>query len=184
MCQNTHTQINVVLSSVRSITRRSWRSQTRIWRKWAWTHLERGGRWFSPSRVTLINQSNVELVEETFRWLIWLRNHHVDIWWINLNIWSIFMWILCTFPSLDLSRKRTFPEAPTVKSGYLEGGASGRLPRIMDEDLAAKSNRWWPDHVNAKDYSISYNAPGASLCFPSCWPSGTNQSMTWQMISI
>ncbi|CAM4617719.1 unnamed protein product [Leuciscus chuanchicus] len=42
----------------------------------------------------------------------------------------------------DLSKKRTFPEAPTVKSGYLEGGASGRLPRIMDEDLAAKSNRW------------------------------------------
>ncbi|XDV37704.1 hypothetical protein PO909_007267, partial [Leuciscus waleckii] len=42
----------------------------------------------------------------------------------------------------DLSKKRTFPEAPTVKAGYLEGGASGRLPRIMDEDLAAKSNRW------------------------------------------
>ncbi|XP_052005433.1 bicaudal C homolog 2 [Xyrauchen texanus] len=42
----------------------------------------------------------------------------------------------------DLSKKRKFPEAPTVKSGYLEGGASGRLPRIMDEDVAAKSNRW------------------------------------------
>ncbi|XP_047675204.1 bicaudal C homolog 2 isoform X2 [Tachysurus fulvidraco] len=34
------------------------------------------------------------------------------------------------------------PEAPAVKPGYLEGGASGRLPRIMDEDVAAKSNRW------------------------------------------
>ncbi|XP_053342932.1 bicaudal C homolog 2 [Clarias gariepinus] len=33
-------------------------------------------------------------------------------------------------------------EAPAVKSGYLEGGASGRLPRIMDEDVAAQSNRW------------------------------------------
>ncbi|XP_051717029.1 bicaudal C homolog 2 isoform X1 [Ctenopharyngodon idella] len=42
----------------------------------------------------------------------------------------------------DLSKKRKFPEPPTVKSGYLEGGASGRLPRIMDEDVAAKSNRW------------------------------------------
>ncbi|TSQ35301.1 Bifunctional heparan sulfate N-deacetylase/N-sulfotransferase 1 [Bagarius yarrelli] len=33
-------------------------------------------------------------------------------------------------------------EAPAVKPGYLEGGASGRLPRIVDEDVAAKSNRW------------------------------------------
>ncbi|XP_067312564.1 bicaudal C homolog 2 [Pseudorasbora parva] len=42
----------------------------------------------------------------------------------------------------DLSKKRKFPDPPTVKPGYLEGGASGRLPRIMDEDVAAKSNRW------------------------------------------
>ncbi|XP_073777392.1 bicaudal C homolog 2 isoform X4 [Danio rerio] len=42
----------------------------------------------------------------------------------------------------DLSKKRKIPEAFVVKSGYLEGGASGRLPRIMDEDVAAKSNRW------------------------------------------
>ncbi|RXN25648.1 bicaudal C -like protein [Labeo rohita] len=42
----------------------------------------------------------------------------------------------------DLSKKRKFPEASSVKSGYLEGGASGRLPRIMNEDVAAKSNRW------------------------------------------
>ncbi|KAI4897789.1 hypothetical protein NFI96_022081, partial [Prochilodus magdalenae] len=43
----------------------------------------------------------------------------------------------------DLNKsKMKAPEALTVKSGYLEGGASGRLPRIMDEDVAAKSNRW------------------------------------------
>lgn len=34
------------------------------------------------------------------------------------------------------------PEVPGVKSGYLEGGASGRLPRIMDEDVADKSIHW------------------------------------------
>uniref|UniRef100_A0A8C1IAM4 Bicaudal C homolog 2 n=1 Tax=Cyprinus carpio TaxID=7962 RepID=A0A8C1IAM4_CYPCA len=42
----------------------------------------------------------------------------------------------------DLSKKRKFPEVSSMKSGYLEGGASGRLPRIMNEDAAAKSNRW------------------------------------------
>ncbi|MCI4381611.1 hypothetical protein PGIGA_G00254020 [Pangasianodon gigas] len=43
----------------------------------------------------------------------------------------------------DLNKsKMKVPEVPAVKSGYLEGGASGRLPRIMDEDVAAKSNRW------------------------------------------
>ncbi|XP_053497911.1 bicaudal C homolog 2 isoform X2 [Ictalurus furcatus] len=43
----------------------------------------------------------------------------------------------------DLTKSKIkLPEAPTVKPGYLEGGASGRLPRIMDEDVAAKSNCW------------------------------------------
>ncbi|KAL7858464.1 hypothetical protein AOLI_G00185660 [Acnodon oligacanthus] len=43
----------------------------------------------------------------------------------------------------DLNKSKLKPpEAPLIKSGYLEGGASGRLPRIMDEDVAAKSNRW------------------------------------------
>ncbi|XP_072529688.1 bicaudal C homolog 2 isoform X2 [Salminus brasiliensis] len=43
----------------------------------------------------------------------------------------------------DLNKSKIkLPDAPVVKSGYLEGGASGRLPRIMDEDVAAKSNRW------------------------------------------
>uniref|UniRef100_A0A8B9L6X7 Bicaudal C homolog 2 n=1 Tax=Astyanax mexicanus TaxID=7994 RepID=A0A8B9L6X7_ASTMX len=43
----------------------------------------------------------------------------------------------------DLNKtKMKLSDAPVVKSGYLEGGASGRLPRIMDEDVAAKSNRW------------------------------------------
>ncbi|XP_076861972.1 bicaudal C homolog 2 isoform X2 [Brachyhypopomus gauderio] len=43
----------------------------------------------------------------------------------------------------DLTKsRRKHPEPLAVKPGYLEGGASGRLPRIMDEDIAAKSNRW------------------------------------------
>uniref|UniRef100_I3JBG7 Bicaudal C homolog 2 n=1 Tax=Oreochromis niloticus TaxID=8128 RepID=I3JBG7_ORENI len=39
------------------------------------------------------------------------------------------------------SRKR-LSDTPAVKPGYLEGGASGRLPRIMDVEAAAQSNRW------------------------------------------
>lgn len=38
--------------------------------------------------------------------------------------------------------KRRLSDTPAVKSGYLEGGASGRLPRIMDVEAAAQSNRW------------------------------------------
>ncbi|XP_029918164.1 bicaudal C homolog 2 [Myripristis murdjan] len=43
----------------------------------------------------------------------------------------------------DLNKsKRRLSDTPTVKPGYLEGGASGRLPRIMDVEAAAQSNRW------------------------------------------
>ncbi|XP_058504918.1 bicaudal C homolog 2 [Solea solea] len=43
----------------------------------------------------------------------------------------------------DLNKsKRRLSDTPTVKPGYLEGGASGRLPRIMDLEVAAQSNRW------------------------------------------
>uniref|UniRef100_A0A3Q3W4Y7 SAM domain-containing protein n=1 Tax=Mola mola TaxID=94237 RepID=A0A3Q3W4Y7_MOLML len=39
--------------------------------------------------------------------------------------------------------KRRLSDTPAVKPGYLEGGASGRLPRIRDLDIsAAQSNRW------------------------------------------
>ncbi|CAJ1058706.1 bicaudal C homolog 2 [Xyrichtys novacula] len=43
----------------------------------------------------------------------------------------------------DLNRsKRRLSDTPAVKPGYLEGGASGRLPRIMDLEVGAQSNRW------------------------------------------
>ncbi|XP_073343643.1 bicaudal C homolog 2 [Pagrus major] len=43
----------------------------------------------------------------------------------------------------DLNKsKRRLSDTPAVRPGYLEGGASGRLPRIMDLELAAQSNRW------------------------------------------
>uniref|UniRef100_A0A8C7XJ52 Bicaudal C homolog 2 n=1 Tax=Oryzias sinensis TaxID=183150 RepID=A0A8C7XJ52_9TELE len=43
----------------------------------------------------------------------------------------------------DLNKsKRRLSDAPAVKSGYLEGGASGRLPRIIDVDVAAQRNGW------------------------------------------
>ncbi|XP_072295733.1 bicaudal C homolog 2 isoform X2 [Eucyclogobius newberryi] len=43
----------------------------------------------------------------------------------------------------DLNRsKRRLSDESSVRSGYLEGGASGRLPRVTDLDAAAQSNRW------------------------------------------
>ncbi|KAM9795399.1 bicaudal C homolog 2 [Neosynchiropus ocellatus] len=43
----------------------------------------------------------------------------------------------------DLNKsKRRLSDTPAVKSGYLEGGASGRLPRIVDMEIASLSNRW------------------------------------------
>ncbi|XP_056239154.1 bicaudal C homolog 2 isoform X2 [Seriola aureovittata] len=43
----------------------------------------------------------------------------------------------------DLNKsKRRLSDTPAVKPGYLEGGASGRLPRIVDLEVAAQSNRW------------------------------------------
>ncbi|XP_030001137.1 bicaudal C homolog 2 [Sphaeramia orbicularis] len=43
----------------------------------------------------------------------------------------------------DLNKsKRRLSDTPTVKPGYLEGGASGRLPRIMDLEVAAQNNHW------------------------------------------
>ncbi|XP_056147338.1 bicaudal C homolog 2 [Lampris incognitus] len=43
----------------------------------------------------------------------------------------------------DLNKsKRRLSDTPAVKPGYLKGGASGRLPQIMDVDVAAQSTRW------------------------------------------
>lgn len=49
--------------------------------------------------------------------------------------------------------KRRLLDTPAVKPGYLEGGASGRLPRIMDVEAAAQSNRWWGKTPNMWRYS-------------------------------
>ncbi|XP_029297544.1 bicaudal C homolog 2 [Cottoperca gobio] len=43
----------------------------------------------------------------------------------------------------DLTKSKTrLSDTPAVKPGYLEGGASGRLPRIVDLEVAAQSNHW------------------------------------------
>lgn len=134
-------------------------------REHVWSAAEDDSRHYWSLLLIKLMQNSLR---ETFCWLIWLRNHHVDK---SKHLKDFHVKLLyLIFPSLDLSKKRKFPEPPTVKSGYLEGGASGRLPRIMDEDVAAKSNRWWRHDMNAKDYSISYSAPGAGLCFLSCGP--------------
>ncbi|KAJ3587688.1 hypothetical protein NHX12_011285, partial [Muraenolepis orangiensis] len=38
--------------------------------------------------------------------------------------------------------KRRHSDTPSVKSAYLEGGASGRLPPIVDVEVAGPSKHW------------------------------------------
>ncbi|XP_069055313.1 protein bicaudal C homolog 1-A-like [Pleurodeles waltl] len=43
----------------------------------------------------------------------------------------------------DMGKNKRKPmEAATIRASYLEGGASGRLPRLCHSDDAAQSNRW------------------------------------------
>uniref|UniRef100_A0A3Q2Y2R9 Bicaudal C homolog 2 n=1 Tax=Hippocampus comes TaxID=109280 RepID=A0A3Q2Y2R9_HIPCM len=49
--------------------------------------------------------------------------------------------MLLAISELNKSKRRP-SDTSSVKSGYLEGGASGRLPRIADMEVAALSNRW------------------------------------------
>ncbi|KAG5263596.1 hypothetical protein AALO_G00266530 [Alosa alosa] len=49
--------------------------------------------------------------------------------------------MLLAITDLNKNKKKGL-EPPAVKAGYLEGGASGRLPRIVDVDIAAQSNHW------------------------------------------
>lgn len=56
----------------------------------------------------------------------------------------------------DLNKsKRRLSDTPTVKPGYLEGGASGRLPRIMDLEVAAQSNRWWQEISTSSELHLT-----------------------------
>lgn len=58
------------------------------------------------------------------------------------------MWecLTCLSVNADLNKsKRRLSDTAAVKPGYLEGGASGRLPRIMDLEISAQSNRWWEE---------------------------------------
>ncbi|XP_051936373.1 bicaudal C homolog 2 isoform X1 [Hippocampus zosterae] len=49
--------------------------------------------------------------------------------------------MLLAISELNKSKRRP-SDTSSVKSGYLEGGASGRLPRIADMEVAALSDRW------------------------------------------
>ncbi|XP_039631963.1 bicaudal C homolog 2 isoform X1 [Polypterus senegalus] len=52
--------------------------------------------------------------------------------------------MLLAISDLNKTKKKKLLEPPVVRPGYLEGGASGRLPWNvdMDVDIAALSNRW------------------------------------------
>ncbi|PWA23714.1 hypothetical protein CCH79_00006094 [Gambusia affinis] len=54
----------------------------------------------------------------------------------------------------ELNKSKTsLSDAQPLKPGYLEGGASGRLPRILDLDVAVQSNRWHKEVLICSDAS-------------------------------
>ncbi len=93
----------------------------------------------------------------------WSSQHMVD------KYKHLMSFHLKLFPSTDLSKKRKFPEASSMKLGYLEGGASGRLPWIMNEDAAGKSDRWWRDDVAAVELPIMPLGPVCASCHVALW---------------
>lgn len=63
-------------------------------------------------------------------------------------------WLTYLSADADLNKnKRRLSDTPAVKPGYLEGGASGRLPRIVDLEIGAQSNRWWEESAGNRSAS-------------------------------
>lgn len=52
----------------------------------------------------------------------------------------LLTFLMC-FTDLNKNRRKLF-EPPNIRSSFLEGGASGRLPRQYHADIASVSGRW------------------------------------------
>ncbi|XP_060759852.1 bicaudal C homolog 2 [Neoarius graeffei] len=88
-----------------------------------------------------LNKYTTVFQEQEIDYQTFLTLSEEDLKEVGVSTFGARRKMLMAISDLNKSKKKV-PEAPAVKSGYLEGGASGRLPRIMDKDVAAKSNRW------------------------------------------
>ncbi|KAJ7395581.1 bicaudal C-like protein 1 [Pitangus sulphuratus] len=52
-----------------------------------------------------------------------------------------FLWVCLTFSELNKNRRKLF-DPSNIRASFLEGGASGRLPRQYHSDIASVSGRW------------------------------------------
>uniref|UniRef100_A0A3B4C2W5 SAM domain-containing protein n=1 Tax=Pygocentrus nattereri TaxID=42514 RepID=A0A3B4C2W5_PYGNA len=96
---------------------------------------------FSSSKACKFNLFKLSFSLYQIDYQTFLTLSEEDLKEVGVSTFGARRKMLLAISDLNKSKMKP-PEAPLVKSGYLEGGASGRLPRIMDEDAAAKSNRW------------------------------------------
>ncbi len=75
---------------------------------------------------------------------------------VNMHVCSCKLWICKALFLFWQSWTRTEGSSlsrPTLRSSFLEGGASGRLPRQFHTDIVSVSGRWWA-HANAPTDSL------------------------------
>lgn len=130
--------------SSRLTTRHSSLCLMKIWRRWVSPPLEPDARCYWQSQVRVWRPgADSDL-------LLHLLTGEGGACLLSWKWWSYLS------SHIDLNKsKRRLSDTPAVKPGYLEGGASGRLPRIMDLELAAQSNRWWDEMPACSTWSYS-----------------------------
>lgn len=116
---------NLSLYSPRSTTRHSSLCPKKIWKKLVSLPLEPDARCYLQSQVRNCRPTTCSSSAQL-------------LLYVCIIYWSHSV----SDPDLNKSRRR-LSDTPAVKPSYLEGGASGRLLRIMDVDAAAQSNHWW-----------------------------------------
>ncbi|XP_068596372.1 bicaudal C homolog 2 [Brachionichthys hirsutus] len=92
------------------------------------------------SQLGLIKYIDV-LEEQEIDYQTFLTLSDEDLKEVGVSTFGARRKMLLAISDLNQSKRR-LSDTPGVKAGYLEGGASGRLPRIVDLDVAAQNNCW------------------------------------------
>lgn len=97
------------------------------------------------------NPLHFDVLHNTKKMSLLLLHRH-----FNLHVCSVnneYLSPLFVLTELNKNRRKLF-EPPNIRSSFLEGGASGRLPRQFHTDIASVSGRWWA-HANASTHSLN-----------------------------
>ncbi|XP_034086650.1 bicaudal C homolog 2 [Gymnodraco acuticeps] len=92
------------------------------------------------SQLGLIKYIDV-FEQQEIDYLTFLTLSDEDLKEVGISTFGARRKMLLAISDLTKSKMR-LSDTPAVKPGYLEGGASGRLPPIIDLEVAAQSNHW------------------------------------------